>query len=560
MNKEHFDAVVIGSGFGGSVMAYRLCKANLSVCVLERGKEYPPGEFPRSPHRMKYNFWDPSEGLHGLYNLWSFEKMGAIVSSGLGGGSLIFANVMIRKDEKWFVEEDPDTGERWHWPVQYHELEPHYIEVEQMLGVQKYPFDRAPYKGTPKTKEFEAAAKRLGLDWRLPNLAVTFANKGDDPVPGEPIREEHRNLHNRTRYTCRLVGECDFGCNFGSKNSLDYNYLSEAKRLGAEIRTLCEVKEFEPLAGRRGYSVHCLQRDLDRDSEQRITITADRLILAAGTFGSTYLLMKMKNLKNRGVFAGISRQLGTRFSGNGDLLTFALRCRKRDASGNLAPRRIDAEHGPVITSTIRIPDKEDNDGGEGRGFYLQEAGYPEFISWILQVFDTPGAVRDSWRTIAGRFVRRWLNEELDTDVGAEASRLFGECELSADLLPLLGMGRDTPDGVMKLRGEKLDLDWRLGNSKPYFDAVREKSREIAGSLGADRFVNFPALYFVTVHPLGGCPMGRNPQEGVVDSYGKVFGYEDLWIADGSVMPGPVGPNPSLTIAALADRFASRIVN
>jgi cholesterol oxidase len=115
-----------------------------------------------------------------------------------------------------------------------------------------------------------------------------------------------------------------------------------------------------------------------------------------------------------------------------------------------------------------------------------------------------------------------LNEELDTEVGAEASRLFGKCELSADLLLLLGMGRDTSDGVMKLRGEKLDLDWHLGNSKPYFDAVRERMRQIAGSLGADRFVHFPALYFVTVHPLGGCPMGRDQEEGVVDSYGKDF--------------------------------------
>lgn len=481
--------------------------------------------------------------------------MGAIVSSGLGGGSLIYANVMIRKDEKWFVEEDPNTGERWDWPVQRAELDSHYDEVERMLDVQQYPFDRAPYNMTPKTREFEAVAKRLDLDWRLPNLAVTFANKGEGPVTGEPIREEHRNLHDRTRQTCRLVGECDIGCNYGSKNTLDYNYLSEAKRLGAEIRTLCEVKEFEPLAGRRGYAVKCVQRELDPYREQRITITADRLILAAGTFGSTHLLLKMKN---RGAVPGISRQLGMRFSGNGDLITFALRCRKRDASGNLVPRRIDAEYGPVITSTIRVPDKEDDDGGgEGRGFYIQEAGYPEFISWILQVFDTTGAVRDSWRTIGGRFIRRWLNEELDTDVGAEASRLFGECELSADLLPLLGMGRDTPDGVMRLRGEKLDLDWHLGNSKLYFDAVRERMREIAGSLGG-RFVNFPALYFVTVHPLGGCPMGRGPEEGVVDSYGKVFGCEDLWVADGSVMPGPIGPNPSLTIAAFADRFARRI--
>ena len=103
---EQFDAVIIGSGFGGSVMAYRLAEAGFKVCILERGKVYPPGSFPRSPHEMKNNFWDPSEGLYGMYNVWSFRDIGALVSSGLGGGSLIYGNILIRKDEKWFVKED----------------------------------------------------------------------------------------------------------------------------------------------------------------------------------------------------------------------------------------------------------------------------------------------------------------------------------------------------------------------------------------------------------------------------------------------------------------------
>jgi cholesterol oxidase len=552
MNGEHFDAVVIGSGFGGSVMAYRLSEADLSVCLLERGKAYPPGSFPRSSHRMKYNFWDPSEGLYGMYNLWSFKGLGAIVSSGLGGGSLIYSNVSIRKDENWFVQEDLAHGGYEHWPVTRADLDPHYDQVEQMLAVQKYPFEDAPYNETPRTKEFKAAAEQLGLDWRLPNLAVTFGNEGETPVPGEPIHEEHPNLHGRTRLTCRLVSECNVGCNYGSKNSLDYNYLSEAKRLGAEIRTLCEVTEFEPQDG-GGYVVRYRQLDPDSGQEHHVTLTADRLILAAGTLGSTYLL-----LKNRSSFPRISGQLGSRFSGNGDFISFALRCRKLDAAGKLVPRLINAEYGPSITSTIRVPDRED--GGEGRGFYLQDTGYPALISWILQVFDTPGAVRDFWRAAGRRLVRQWLSQDPETDIGAEASHLFGDVELSAGLLPLLGMGRDTPDGVLKLRDEELDLDWRLENSEEYFDGVRETMREIAEVLGAERFVKIPALYFLTVHPLGGCSMGLGPDTGVVDSYGKVFGYDDLYVADGSVMPGPVGPNPSLTIAALADRFASRIVD
>jgi cholesterol oxidase len=122
MTPEHFDVVIIGSGFGGSVMAYRLAEAGKRVLLLERGKSYPPGSFPRSPYGLKKNFWDPSQGLHGMFNIWSFKHLGAIVSSGLGGGSLIYANVLIRKDEKWFVKEDLKKGGHEYWPIDYKDL------------------------------------------------------------------------------------------------------------------------------------------------------------------------------------------------------------------------------------------------------------------------------------------------------------------------------------------------------------------------------------------------------------------------------------------------------
>jgi cholesterol oxidase len=141
MKQEHFDAVIVGSGFGGAVTAYRLAEAGMKVCLLERGKVYPPGSFPRSPHKMKDNFWDPSEGLYGLFNIWSFKGLEAVISSGLGGGSLIYANVLIRKDEKWFVKEDLHKGGYEYWPVTRDDLEPHYDQVEKMLNAQRYPFE-----------------------------------------------------------------------------------------------------------------------------------------------------------------------------------------------------------------------------------------------------------------------------------------------------------------------------------------------------------------------------------------------------------------------------------
>jgi cholesterol oxidase len=467
---------------------------------------------------------------------------------------------LLRKDEKWFVKEDLSNGGYEYWPVTRADLDPHYDHAEQMLRPQRYPFDRTPYNETPKTKAYKEAAERLGMNWFLPNLAVTFANEGEDPVPGEPIREA-LNLHDRTRYTCRLVGECDVGCNYGSKNSLDYNYLSEAKlRHGAEIRTCCEVKTFEPRDG--GYTINYAEHDPEWKSRPgdasdgypppTRNITADRLILSAGTLGSTFLL-----LKNQGSFPRLSRRLGTRFCGNGDLLTFAVRASK-ETGGKRVPRILDPGYGPVITSAVRVGDELD--GEEGRGFYLEDAGFPEFVTWMLQVFDTPGALW-RWRVVLGRLLRSWLGREPESDVGGEISQLLGKTDLSAGVLPLLGMGRDIPDGNMKLRGDKLDVDWRKRKSGPYFDRVRETSMKVARELGA-KFEDNPLWYLdqvITVHPLGGCPMGRDESEGVVNSYGEVFGYPGFYIVDGSVMPGPVGPNPSLTIAALSDRFAEHII-
>ena len=151
------------------------------VCVLERGRPFPPNSFPRSPYWTQRNFWDPSAGLYGMFNLWSFQGIEALVSSGLGGGSLIYANVLIRKDERWFVKEDLANGGFEYWPITRDDLEPHYDRVEKMLDAQTFPLAHEPYAAVPKTRAFKEAAGKLGLDWFLPNLAVTFANPGEVP-------------------------------------------------------------------------------------------------------------------------------------------------------------------------------------------------------------------------------------------------------------------------------------------------------------------------------------------------------------------------------------------
>lgn len=144
---------------------------------------YPPGSFARSPRDLARNLWDPGRGLYGMFDVWSFRGIEALVSSGLGGGS-IYANVLMRKPERWFVHERQGEPGYEHWPVTYAQLEPHYEACEKMLGATPFPFDYSPFSRTPKTRAMQNAAGCLRRDWTLPNLAVTFGNPGRPPAPG----------------------------------------------------------------------------------------------------------------------------------------------------------------------------------------------------------------------------------------------------------------------------------------------------------------------------------------------------------------------------------------
>ena len=410
------------------------------------------------------------------------------------------------------MQEDVNDGGYEYWPVTREDLDPHYDRVEAMIGLQRYPFEHEPYSRTPKTNAFKYAAEKNGLEWFLPPLAVTFANEGRPPVPGETIVEKVPNLHGRQRVTCQLCGECDVGCNFGAKNTLDYNYLTHAKHQGAEIRTLCDVRTIEPREG-GGYQVGYADLAAEDGPASRngrpaplTTLTCDRLVLSAGTLGTTNLL-----LRNRSAFPRISRKLGTRFCGNGDLLTLALNC-DEEVDGKRVPRIVDPGYGPVITSTARVPDALD--GGEGRGFYLQDAGYPQHLAWILHVLAAPQTLWH-WRDHGWYLVKNWLRGSPDTDVTGHIADLLESAELSAGGLPLLGMGRDVPDGRMFLRKGSLDLDWKTEKSNAYFERLRTTSRGVAHSLGG-RFADNPIWFLrrvITVHPLGGAPMGRFAERG-----------------------------------------------
>jgi cholesterol oxidase len=212
----------------------------------------------------------------------------------------------------------------------------------------------------------------------------------------------------------------------------------------------------------------------------------------------------------------------------------------------------------VITSAVRVPDAVD--GGEGRGHYVEDAGYPYFLDWIIETRAAPSAIgrlaRFAYRRAAAR-----LTGDPRSDLSAEFGEVFGRTRVSSASLPLLGMGRDVPDGVMRLRRGHLDVDWTVASSEAYFAGVRATMRALAGALDAEYHDNptWRLKRVVTVHPLGGAPMARHPDEGVVDAYGEAFHYPGLHVVDGAVMPGPIGPNPALTIAAFADRAAEHLL-
>lgn len=182
------------------------------------------------------------------------------------------------------------------------------------------------------------------------------------------------------------------------------------------------------------------------------------------------------------------------------------------------------------------------------------------MDWLAESSRLSGASARRLRFAVGRLSAR-LTGSPRSGLGGGLARLLGDGRLSAGSLPLLGMGRDVPDGVFRLRGDHLDVDWTIRTSAGYFAAVRSTMRAVADALGG-RYTDNPAWWLrrvVTVHPLGGAPMGRHRGEGVCDGHGQVFGHPGLYVLDGSAMPGPVGPNPALTIAAVVDRALDRLL-
>jgi cholesterol oxidase len=556
--KAAYEYVIIGSGFGGAIAACRIAEAQraagrpASVCVLERGKRYGLGEFPRDFSHSRSWLWCEGghDGWTGLFDYRSFPNIGVITGSGVGGTSLVYLDVQLEAFASTFEVRDPVNGHR-RWPETVNwveEMPEYYDRLTQMLRPTAIP--------EPPMKAFalEAAARGLGEAdrFRLLPLAIYWGREGSergvlntDPyVRGGP-----------PQYGCQYCGECYIGCNIHSKNTLDLNYLWLAERAGAEVYSLHNVVRIEPNApGDRlhpnGYTVE--YEDL-RWSVLRGRVSARRLIVAAGALGSTELLLRAKHgyRRNRAAVAPtlphLSDRLGTCFSGNGDFGAMATR-----TSRDTAPMV-----GPTITALLDYSGELD-----GHGFLVEDGGLPDVLRAHLRRL--PGGL-GYWRRVV-RAAKELVGR------GAERKLVEGffdwlDFETVRDALPLLVMGHDAADGVMTIDAEgELTIDWQHAKSWPYLRILEAAARRIAEAPppGLDGNTLFPFPWslkkqLITFHPLGGCPMGSDAREGVVNHAGEVFNHANLYVLDGSIVPSAIGPNPSKTIGALAERGVKHII-
>jgi cholesterol oxidase len=514
--KPSYDAIVIGSGFGGAVAACRLSQAGVSVGLLERGRRYPMGTFPR-------DLRDPANGWlfardQGLFDVKPINEITVLQAAGLGGGSLVYANVQMRPPPAVF-----DAG----WPQGYSRtaLEPYYDLAAYMLDVR--PIATSPRGLPPKTLRMREAAARLDRDgqWFLPNLALTL-----DPTNGAP----RPNRFGVPQSGCVYCGECIIGCNIHAKNTLDLNYLALAERAGCDIATRAEALRIAP--GARGFRVE--YRDHEADAER--FVDAQWVFVCAGAVNSTELLLRCRDQYKTLPLLG--ERLGHGYSANGDFLVFAFGLREP----------FSASTGPSITSAL-VYDRTDSTGRSW--FLLEDGGFPAQLASVARLLDLPHA----W--FAGPFRGRAEIESTLADALATPTEMTGDDQRIGAFFM---MGRDRADGRVSLLplSRRLFLEWNAGSNLPLYELQAGLAADVARALGGHavenpfwRWLRLP----MTVHNLGGCLMADGPADGVVDGWGESFAYPGLFVLDGSILPRATGTNPSATIAAVAERNVEHFV-
>lgn len=513
---DSYDFVVIGSGFGGSVSAMRLSQKGYRVAVLEAGKRYRAEDFPKTNWNAPKYFWAPRFRCFGIQNITLLKGVMVLHGSGVGGGSLVYANTLMQPRDEVFS--DPTWSHAVDWRA---ELAPHYETARRMLGVTTNP---ALMEGEDALRQ---VARRMGSEdsFHATEVGVYFGK------PGVSVQDPYFDGDGPERTGCVLCGGCMVGCRFGAKNTLDTNYLYFAEKWGAAVIPETEATRIVPGAGE--YTIETRSTTSFFPSKGP-TLRAKRVVLAAGVLGTVQLLLRNRDVHR--TLPALSPRLGDFVRTNGESLLGATSFdAHRELSRGIAIGA--AFHPNSITKIegVRYP--------KGSGAMR-----------LLGVPLTPegNALTRPLKLLVRMLLRLPRMLRLLAVGDWARSTLILLVMQSVDQYLKLGLGRSLFGWVV--RGAPTD--------KPvpsYLPVAQEAAQILADEIGGEPqnivsevLLRTPA----TAHILGGCCIGDSADTGVIDERHEVYGYPGLYVCDGSVVPGNLAVNPSLTITAMAERFAS----
>jgi cholesterol oxidase len=520
-----YDYVVIGSGFGGSVSALRLAEKGYRVGVLESGSRFEDEDFAESTWQLRRYFWMPRLGCRGIFRLTVFKDVFIASGSGVGGGSLGFANTLYRARPAFF--KDPQWAGLADWEA---ELAPHYESAEQMLGV-------VDYEGAgPADLLLKEYGEEIGVGETFDHTRVgVFFGE-----PGRRVADPYFGGEGPDRVGCLRCGRCMVGCRYGAKNTLPKNYLWFAEKLGVEVipeRQVTEIRPLGPGDGSAGYRITS-ERSGSWVRRRRRTTTARGVVVAAGALGTNKLLAECRL---SGALPRLSSRLGEVVRTNSESIqAVTAPDDSRDFTRSIA-----------ITSSI-YPDPDT---------HIEVVTYGSGGDAISRLFTI--------MTGAGTRVTRplkWLAAMARHPL--RTARLLVPHAWSRRTIILLVM--QSLDTAMSLRakprrlgrGIRLQTEQDPERPNPTFIPAAEKAAKwfarrtggIPQSGLTESVLNIPT----TAHILGGAVIGARPESGVVDAGNRVFGYRNLLVCDGAAIPANPGVNPSLTITAKAEHAMSLI--
>lgn len=522
MAATHYDVVVIGSGFGGSVSALRLSEKGYSVGVLEAGARFHDEDFPATSFDLKRYLFAPAAGLYGIQRIDMVRDCMILAGAGVGGGSLVYANTLYEPLDAFYA--DPSWSHITDWRA---ELAPYYDQAKRMLGVVTNPVR------TPSDEVMEKVAVEMGVGetFRPTPVGVFFGGPGQGE--GEAVEDPFFGGVGPTRHTCRNCGECMTGCRHNAKNTLVKNYLHLAEQLGAVVHPLTTVTRVRPRPG-GGYEVttRWTKAKLSRRTAVK-TFTCDQVIFSAASLGTQKLLHR---LKATGDLPHVSDRLGMLARTNSEAIL-----------GAIAPdRSVDYSYGVAITSSFH-PDAHTHvePVRYGRGSNVMS------LMQTVLADEIPGEPR----------VKTWLREMWRKR--AEVLDLYDLKHWSERAIIALVM--QSRDNSITTVAKKTPFGWFMSSTQGHgepnptyipeaYEATRRMARLVKGTPGGN--IGEPFNRPLTAHFIGGCTIGDSPESGVVDPYQRLYGHEGVHVVDGSAISANLGVNPSLTITAQAERAMS----